>query len=758
MMTRTRLRVGGLITIVAAAALAACGGGGGGTPTPVTPPGTPTPTIAPTTQATTAALSPSATTPINFGGISENGVNILNSASMTMPAVSVATTAQITLEAPVPSGVATPSAMSVHLKKPSTLGVPTTPIAYFAVTVNPTVTITQSPAFTINFTTAQTGNCYIIVFDTSNPTQGWNGLLGPQPCSSSVSFPAVPINPPYTLNSSSEYIFAIVATSGTIETPTPSPSPSSSPGAAATLPPVTGSTFGGYAPWDVATAFNFPVQSGYNGAGETVAIIGDETPSPGDLQGYQNDWSLPGNPAGNVTVKNVSGVTPGGSDPSGLGEATLDVETVMGLAPGANIVFYNTQGDLSNSAFLLAEQQVKTDNPNVFSLSFGGCESYPVSQATPAPDSPVFAAMNANGMAVTASSGDQGDNCFTGQTSPQFTFGVNYPASDPSVIGVGGNETIPTTSSLTAPVAWNDTAFSGSQGATGGGVSVAYAIPSFQAGVSGMFSTTQRNVPDVAMPAEGVLIQLNGKMQEFGGTSWAAPQTAALMAELDEYCNGRPTNAVAELYKAYSQSAGKDFIAITSGNNAYGAESVTYKANANGGYNNTTGLGLLKGMSIAQTMCPSGTWTGGVGGATRPMALASNYGAARPTQLPYVRRFTDSQDRGPVAAGTQTNVLLVLRNTPTAGSDQQKIIDDLTAHGFTVKQTFADHSMIQVSAPASAIASYFNTEIHQVDGGKYGMLYSNASPIVLPASIAPYVSTVFADNLPARIPLSYRIR
>lgn len=535
-------------------------------------------------------------------------------------------------------------------------------------------------------------------------------------------------------------------------TATPTSTPTPVPRVGATLPPNSGASQNGYASYDIATAFKYPVQLGYTGTGRTIAIVGDETPAPSDVATFESTWQIP--VTGTFTPKNVSGVTPGGADSAGVGEATLDVETVIGLAPGANVVFYNTQGDLSNQAFLLAEQQVLANNPDVFSISFGGCENYPVAQATAPPDAAVFASMAQNGIAVTVSSGDQGDQCFTGISSPKFAFGANYPASDPSVIGVGGNESAPP-NAATNTVAWNDTFF-GNQSATGGGVSAAFATPSYQTGISGAFSSSKRNIPDVAMPAEGVLITLNGKTQEFGGTSWSAPQTAAMMAELDQYCNGRPTNAVAELYKAYSQSSGSDFIDVTSGDNHYGSESVTYAAKA--GYDNVSGLGLLKGMSIAQTVCPSRAWTGGVAAAISPMMVQSPlYGPARDTVLPYVVRFGAQADRGE-RTNESTNVLLVLRHTPTAAGDEQKVISELSAHGFTVLQTFPDHAMIQVSAPATSVARYFRTSIHNVDAGRYGMKYANAAPIVLPAAIAPYVSSVFADTLPARIPMHHLLR
>ena len=415
-------------------------------------------------------------------------------------------------------------------------------------------------------------------------------------------------------------------------TPTPTPVVTQTPSAGGdpTLPAISGNG-SGYSPYDVATTLKFPVQAGFDGKGRTIAIVGDETPSPADVSAYVSHFKIPSAYPANYIVKNVTG-SPQSFDANGVPEATLDVETVIGLAPGASIVFYDTRGDLSTTAFLAAENQALIDNPDAFSISFGGCEDVPVSAATPEPDTSIFAGLNAKGVAVTASAGDSGDDCAGPTSNP---FGVNYPASDPSVIGVGGNETLRPTHTLTSQIAWNDGS-TGYNGASGGGVSVAYkTLPTYQSGVSGLASGTNRNVPDVAMPAEDSIIWLSGSAQRYGGTSWSAPEVAAMMATLDEYCNGRPPNAVAELYKAYSLSSGADFIDITSGDNHQSGEPVTYAAKP--GYDNVTGLGLLEGMPIANTVCASRVWQANVARASA-QAMTASYGEAKDTVLPFVAR------------------------------------------------------------------------------------------------------------------------
>ncbi|HVA27936.1 MAG TPA: hypothetical protein VNF68_07130 [Candidatus Baltobacteraceae bacterium] len=270
----------------------------------------------------------------------------------------------------------------------------------------------------------------------------------------------------------------------------------------------------GWTPYQVASTLQFPVLGGYGGSGKTIAIFGDEAPIQADLDAYLRAFDI--TYTGRYSVVSVDGSA---IDPDGLGEATLDVETIMGLAPSANIEFYTVQ-DFTRSSFIAAYEHA-LDDPNVdmFSISYGGCE---VAGFTDTMEHPLIAQAAAARVAFFADAGDQGDECYI---SPKpYQPGVYFPASDPDVTGVGGNENYvePSTYSgptLTLPVAWNDLFF-GTQGATGGGASTLFPIPSYQVGLSGVASTTMRNVPDISLPAEGVAIYLGGQWQTWGGTSW----------------------------------------------------------------------------------------------------------------------------------------------------------------------------------------------------------------------------------------------
>jgi hypothetical protein len=331
--------------------------------------------------------------------------------------------------------------------------------------------------------------------------------------------------------------------------------------------PLTGprlATNNGWGAPAVAEDLNFPVQSRYDGSGFKIAIVIDSWVSPMDISTYLGYFQIPVT-SRTITYRLIDGAK---STPtvSGQFEATLDLETVAGLAPGANIELYVVPS-LNSIDIVDAYNAILSDNnASIVSSSFGGCE---------------YSGQNAEGVvlqtganqaiAFVASSGDQGNECYSGPST--YIPGVSYPASDPNVIGVGGTETW--SAPLTTTVVWNDThATGGLQSASGGGISAYVAIPSFQNGVAGIASTQYRNVPDVSMPAAAAAIYLGG-WGGAEGTSWSAPQFAAMLAEVYEYCSSAFYSPSLLPYYVASHGSGA-FIDVTSGNNQYGVITPYY--------------------------------------------------------------------------------------------------------------------------------------------------------------------------------------
>src|SRR6202035_913799 len=113
-------------------------------------------------------------------------------------------------------------------------------------------------------------------------------------------------------------------------------------------------------------------QAGDQGAGVTVAVYELEPNDPNDIAAYQSCYGT------NASVSYFP-VDGGAGTGSGSGEAALDIEDVIGLAPKANIVVY--QGPNSNSGAPGAGpydtyQKIITDNvAKVITTSWGQCEA-----------------------------------------------------------------------------------------------------------------------------------------------------------------------------------------------------------------------------------------------------------------------------------------------------------------------------------------------------------------------------------------------
>jgi len=131
---------------------------------------------------------------------------------------------------------------------------------------------------------------------------------------------------------------------------------------------------------------------------------------------------------------------------------------------------------------------------------------------------------------------------------------VLYPASSPWVLACGGTQLEVSETGLGAETAWNDVD-RGSQQASGGGVSGAFARPAWQATapvpprsalngaawIAPSVPPTQRSafvgrgVPDVsayAAQAPGYCLRVGGQVCGSGGTSAATPFWAGLVARL----------------------------------------------------------------------------------------------------------------------------------------------------------------------------------------------------------------------------------
>ena len=345
-----------------------------------------------------------------------------------------------------------------------------------------------------------------------------------------------------------------------------------------------------YTPIQVAALYNFP--TGVDGAGECIALIelgGGYNQT--DLGNYWSELKLPETPTVSaVSVGNGSNNPTG--DPNGPdGEVMLDIEVSGSIAPAAKIVVYfaeNTDAGFLNAITTAVHD--RTNNPSVVSISWGGPESSWTQQAMTSMDE-AFQSAAAMGVTVCVAAGDDGS---TDGVNDGLNH-VDFPASSPNVLACGGTELIASGNTITSETVWNELA--NNEGATGGGISDVFPLPSWQTGAGVPASANSnhnvgRGVPDVAGdadPSTGYVTLVDGDSDVIGGTSAVAPLWAGLIALINQSI-GKPAGFINPLlYKSASTAA--DFHDITSGNN--GAYS------AGPGWDACSGLGSPIGTQVA---------------------------------------------------------------------------------------------------------------------------------------------------------------
>jgi kumamolisin len=335
----------------------------------------------------------------------------------------------------------------------------------------------------------------------------------------------------------------------------------------------------------VAQAYDFP--AGTNGSGQTIGILelsGGYRST--DLATYFKNLSIA---APTVTAVSVDGATnsPTG-DPSGAdGEVELDIEVAGAVAPSAQIAMYFTPN--TDQGFLDALTTAVHDTklqPSVVSISWGGPESSWTQQALTSFNSACEDASTI-GVTILVASGDDGSTDGASSGTPT----VDFPASSPYVLACGGTKLTLSGTKISGEQAWNE--LSSNEGATGGGVSEFFALPSYQQSANvpkAPNGFVGRGVPDVAGDADpetGYNVLVDGQQTVIGGTSAVAPLWAGLLARINQSLGKNVGYLNPLLYTKNVEAALHD---ITAGNNG------TYSAGP--GWDACTGLGTPDGAAL----------------------------------------------------------------------------------------------------------------------------------------------------------------
>ena len=360
---------------------------------------------------------------------------------------------------------------------------------------------------------------------------------------------------------------------------------------------------GAYGPSDLNAAYLIPKHL-VPAKTITVAVFEQGGYDPNDVKQYETQFHLPSVP---LKMRGVNGYKGAINDPGIELEAVLDIDMVIGTNPRVKQVeVYEDGDDPFGVALLDALAAIGNDNnAQVVSISYGTDEAIQGNTQLAA-EGPLFQQLAAQGITVLVSAGDQGAYGREGNG-----LNVEDPAAQPYVTAVGG------TTLYTGPQevyideeVWNLIPYG--QGATGGGASIYWPIPSYQLeqGISGPVSiaannggsSTMRNIPDVAAvgnPNTGVAIYtaLNGGWIQIGGTSVAAPIWAGYLGIIDA---GLPVVGKNHLgffnpllYQIYQVT--NDFHDIKIGDNGYAPFYGVPGFEAGTGYDNCSGFGSMIG-------------------------------------------------------------------------------------------------------------------------------------------------------------------
>ncbi len=254
-----------------------------------------------------------------------------------------------------------------------------------------------------------------------------------------------------------------------------------------------------------------------DGSGTTIAIVDafDNPTIANDLIQFDKAFNLP-DPVF-TKVDQTGGTNFPAVNNGWAGEIALDVEWAHAIAPKANILLVEATDNSYANLFAAVAYAAKQPGVVAVSMSFGGGEF----SGQKVFDNTFKTPAGHTGVTFIASSGDNG--------AP-----ASYPSSSPNVLSIGGTSLFTDAlGNITAETGW---------GGSGGGISTIEIQPAYQKGVVTQ-STTRRTNPDVAYdsdPNTGFPIYdttnypVSDPWEQFGGTSDAAPQWAALIAIADQ--------------------------------------------------------------------------------------------------------------------------------------------------------------------------------------------------------------------------------
>lgn len=299
---------------------------------------------------------------------------------------------------------------------------------------------------------------------------------------------------------------------------------------------------------DVRAYYNWSSNGHFQGNGVTIVFVeAFQAPNlSADLSCFDSIEGLP--PPVSLTIQQPWGAPPLTGYLTWPEETSLDVEWAHAIAPAAKLVVIEARNQSISGLIGLEIPYILAHYPwngeTMISMSFGLPEAWLGCGNITGRYAPLFQEVANSGDVAVAASGDTG----AWADYANLTVGVNYPASDPNVLSVGGTHIDFSNNHTYGPEGvWYEPASRVNPfGGTGGGLSSCFGPPSYQTAeainvtnTTTNFTPTHRAIPDVAYDAAYLSgywfydTSLHGPgWSQAGGTSFGAPQWAAILADI----------------------------------------------------------------------------------------------------------------------------------------------------------------------------------------------------------------------------------
>jgi subtilase family serine protease len=340
----------------------------------------------------------------------------------------------------------------------------------------------------------------------------------------------------------------------------------------------------------------FASDTALTGTGQAVAVLEWNSLTPNDIAQYKSTTRLPNVPVTEVRVGVSQNLN------NGDAEVPLDVDMVLSMAPGVSEIIVVHGSDYDSLLTEVANPTQGEPRPLQIGCSiFGNADNN-----TPN----CLARLALQGQSYFYASGDIGAYPVEPAAGGVYLTGMGPTDVQPYMVQVGGTHMVMTNqgAGYVSEVVW-----SGSSG----GYQTPLPIPAFQqwinlSAVGG--STVYRNMPDVAAPADNILVfctNTNGiqRTLNIGGTSCSAPLWAGFAALVNQQAQGQGNPSLgyaAPAIYAIAQGAryASAFHDVLSGDNTNDRSPTLFYAAP--GYDLCTGWGSPKGANLIYALAGYG--------------------------------------------------------------------------------------------------------------------------------------------------------